>query len=410
MEDRTGLHASLVRICVVDRGASEPSVFTRPQTKFTGTILDSSHALLAILYKKARPMGLPMLFTSADNRFAEWLRFISIRILFVALIAIGVVVTTFLLVNMLPGDPAITWAGPKPTEEQLSKAREYLLLDKPIWQRVFSQTQMILSGDFGISWRTRNAVGSELAQRLPATIELVFASLIFVVAGAYWSAVGWIKNGRNVARSFQLLIATTVAVPPIIIAIILQIVLHQYLGILPLYQRIDPHALLSFQSRSGFLIIDSIIEWRFDILGLAAAHLMIPAATLSISLYPLITYMLVESWRGVKSQGWVIGVAGQGVPLSIARDKMTRRLAFATPLALLGAATATFMSSTIIIEQVFSWQGLGSYAVESILAKDFPALSGVCIVLAITCASANAFVEIIHALIDPRLLRSRLEP
>lgn len=318
----------------------------------------------------------------------------------------GVTVVTFLLALVIPGNPAIRWAGPRAPAEQVARAREELRLDDSIPVRYVNYMAGFLRGDWGTSIRTRQPVLRDIATYLPATLELVlFSMLIAVVVGIPLGAFSAAMNGRWADHLARLLSIGGVAVPAFWLAMILQLVVAKELNLLPLQGRIDTmtRVMTPIRSLTGFHLFDALVTGNFAGLWSAFRHMILPAVTLAV--YPL--GLAVRMTRGtlleVLGEDYIRSARAQGVGERKLLLVYALKNALGPVLTVLALTFAYSLTGTFLVESVFSWPGLGNYAAKAIPSADYPAIMGITVLIAVSYVTLNLLVDLIMAVLDPRI-------
>lgn len=327
------------------------------------------------------------------------------RVLSSLLVLIGVITITFLISRVIPSEPERKWAGERATEAQLEIARVELGLDKPLPVQYVTYLGQLATGDLGYSLNTKQPVAKELAMYIPATLELVFlafflAVIIGIPLGIY-SAKEKDKLLDHVSRFFSI---GAVSLPTFWVALFLQLLFYKTLQWLPVGGQLSVSASIFADPPriTGLLLLDSLITGNFALFKDALAHIILPCIT--IALYPigLVARMTRSALLEILNEDYII--AGYSYGLSETRVLWKYALknsigVTATDVALSMGYTLT---STFLVEAIFSWPGVGSYISKSVTSLDYPAIIGVTIFGAISYIVLNLIADIIVAL-DPRV-------
>jgi len=333
-------------------------------------------------------------------------RFLLQRISQAILIVIGVVLLTFVVLRIVPGDPAVAYAGPRATPDQLERARQTLGLDQPLVTQLVDYLQGIVHGDWGTSIRTRQPVFDDLTRFVPATLELVVAALVIAIlvgvplglAAARFKP-SWLDG---TVRIGSLLLVST---PVFLLALVLQEVFAGQLGWFPVageYDRtLDTTSPLTVYS--NITIVDAFFTGNWPIFFSTLHHLVLPA--LVVAAYP--TGVVMQMTRAAVLEE----LSGEYVRLarSLGFGRSSTMLRFATRpamnpvISMLALVFAYSLVNTFLVEAIFNWPGLGSYAAESITALDAPAVAGVTLLVALAYVVANLLVDLGQTWIDPRV-------
>jgi peptide/nickel transport system permease protein len=333
-------------------------------------------------------------------------RYILRRTALAILVVAGVVVLTFVIARVVPGDPASTWAGPHASAAQIEQARHELGLDRPLVLQIGSYFVGIVSGDWGVSLRTHRPVLDDLGRVAPASIELVVAALLIALAvGVPLGLISARWRGRAPDWLVRVIAIFGVSMPSFWLALILQLVFFQRLHLLPVAGQYDPnldytHPLTQY---THMPVIDALITGNWVVLRSALAHLVLPA--LVIAAYPLgvVTRMVRAAVLDTVGEDHVRMVRALGFPERSVFDRFALRLAWNPVLAVVALVFAYSLANAFLVEAIFNWPGLGSYAASAIAALDTPSIVGVTLFVAVVYVVSNLVVDFAQAAIDPRI-------
>jgi peptide/nickel transport system permease protein len=333
-------------------------------------------------------------------------RFVVRRLALAALVVVGVVILTFVVARVVPGDPASTWAGPRARPEQIERAREELGLDRPLPAQIGQYLAGIATGDWGVSLRTRRPVLQDIWRRAPASIELVaIAMLLAIAVGVPLGLIAARWKGRFPDLGSRLVAIVGVSMPSFWLAIVLQLVFFQRLHILPVAGTYDPNLDYTspLHSITNMPIVDSLITGNWAVFGSALRHVVLPAIV--IAAYPagVITRMVRASVLDTVGEDHVRMVRALGFSERSVFARFALRHAWSPVVALLALVFAYALVNTFLVEAIFNRPGLGSYAADAIGALDTPAILGVTLFVGIVYVLGNLVVDIIQAMIDPRI-------
>jgi peptide/nickel transport system permease protein len=334
------------------------------------------------------------------------LRFTAYRIALGAIVVVGVVILTFLIARVIPGDPAVIYAGPHPTPEQVEQARQQLGLNDALPVQLGNYLSGILSGDWGVSYRTRQPVVDDLRTAVPASIELVVTGLLMaLLAGIPLGMLSARFRGRSPDVLVRIGAVLSVSVPVFWMALILQRVFTQKLGLLPAAGEYDPglHDTDPLNRVLGMPVVDALITGNFAVFWSALEHLILPA--LVVAAYPagLIARMTRASLLDTLGESHVRMVRALGFGQREIFGRYALRPALNPIVQVTALVFAYSLANTFLVEAVFNWPGLGSYAANAIQALDTPAVVGVTLIVAILYVLLNLIVDLIQATIDPRI-------
>lgn len=322
------------------------------------------------------------------------------------LVILGVIVLTFVIVRAIPGDPAATWAGPHARQEQLEQAREHLGLDRPLPIQVVGYLGGVASGDWGVSFRTRRPVLEDIGSRAPASIELVgFALIIGVAVGVPLGLASARWRGRAPDVLIRVGSVLGVSMPSFWLALILQLVFFQWLGILPVAGIYDPNLDYTSPLRTvtNMPVVDALLTGNWPVLRSALSHMVLPAAVIAAWPAAVFTRMVRATVLDALGEDHVRMVRALGFPERTVYGRFVLKHAWNPVIALLALVFAYSLANTFLVEAIFNRPGLGSYAADAVAALDTPAILGVTLFVGLVYVFGNLLVDLIQAVIDPRI-------
>jgi len=333
----------------------------------------------------------------------RFLSFLLGRVVGIAAVMIGVSVITFAISHVIPADPAAAALGDHATEEQIAAFRAEYRLDRPLVEQYLTYAAALLHGDLGRSIRTRRPVASDLADAVPATLELAFAalfvSLLVGLPAGVWSAV-W--RGRLPDHVVRLLAIAGGSMPVFWLGLIVIGLGYNQLGWFPGGGRIG-----SFVTpppmRTGLYVVDSLLAGDLAALRSSLLHLVLPAFTLGYFSTAVIARMTRSSMLEVLGQDYLRTARSKGLTERIVIVRHALRNALIPTVTIIGLTFASLLSGAVLTETIFSWPGLGRYATASAVSLDFPAVMGVTLLAAIVYPIANLAVDIAYYWLDPRI-------
>jgi len=324
------------------------------------------------------------------------------RALTLLLVLFGLSILIFIIARIVPGDPARIALGPLATANQVEELREEMGLNASFPVQLWSYLSGLAQGDLGKSLLTSRPVMDDIRGALPATFELVLVTIILqifisiplgVMAAIYRNT--WVDN---LLRVISLIGVVT---PGFVLAIMLQLVAAHYLGFLPVTGRLDGG--IDFEANfTGLLLIDGTLAGRFDVVLDAIRHLFLPAIALSAAGIGQVMRITRTAMIEVSSRDFVEATRANGIPEKVVTFRYMLRVASVAPLTILGLEFASLIGNAFIVEFVFSWPGIASYGVRTILQKDLNAVIGVVLVSGVFFVVANLTIDIILGFLDPR--------
>jgi len=317
---------------------------------------------------------------------------------------IGVVIVTFLLTRALPGDPAAYFAGPAATKEAVEQVRVKLGLDKPLLVQFFRYVGDLSRGDLGASLTTGQPVATEIRTRLPASAELTLLGLLLAVATAVpLGIMAAIRPGSLVDHACRIITTAGVSLPVFFTGLILVYVFYYLLGWAPApLGRIDVFFSPPEQV-TGFYLIDSLIARDGELFMASLKQLVLPALTLAIFSLAPIARMTRASMLAVLSSDFVRTARASGLSGYTVIVTYGFRNAMLPVVTTLGMVFSFLLGANVLVEKVFAWPGIGSFAVEALIASDFAPVQGFVLTMAVMYVMLNLAIDIIYGIIDPRL-------
>jgi peptide/nickel transport system permease protein len=317
---------------------------------------------------------------------------------------IGVVIVTFLLTRALPGDPAAYFAGPAATPQAIQEIRVKLGLDRPLIVQFGHYVDDLAHGNLGTSLTTGQPVASELRNRLPASAELTLLGLIVsIIIAVPLGILAATKPNSLLDHACRIVATAGVSLPVFFTGLILVYVFYYQLGWAPApLGRLDvfftepPHV-------TGFYLIDSLIARDPETFMAALKQLILPALTLAIFSLAPIARMTRASMLAVLSSDFVRTARASGLSAYTVIITYAFRNAMLPVITTLGMVFSFLLGANVLVEKVFAWPGIGSYAVEALLASDFAPVQGFVLTMAVMYVALNLLIDVLYGLIDPRV-------
>lgn len=328
------------------------------------------------------------------------------RLMLAVVVLIGVSVVTFAIARLVPSDPAAKWVGPRAKPEQVEEARVKLGLDRPLYEQYFRYLGQVMRGDFGISVKTHRPIVQELRVFLPATLELVLASMVFtVLIGVPLGVLAGVWKDSPVDHGSRIFAVFSVSTPVFWLALIAQLYLVQRLGLLPLGGRVsrDISLFSPIEQLTGFYLIDSAITGNWVAFRDALVHLILPALVLASYGIGLSIRMTRANMVEVMEQKYITAARASGLGRGTIYFRLALKNAIVPTLMVLGLTFVWQMTGAMLVEIVFLWPGLGTYLANAILSIDFPVVVSVALVVTIFYVLTNLVLDLVQAIIDPRV-------
>jgi ABC-type dipeptide/oligopeptide/nickel transport system permease component len=315
---------------------------------------------------------------------------------------LGVAVIVFVLLRVVPGDPIAMMIPPGASPADIDRLRALYGLDQPILAQFVSWFGQALSGNFGSSISLHQRVFELVLARLPATLELaLMATLMAVVLGLIAALIGSLLRGRRAEWVVDGGVGILLAIPDFLWALILLLLFGVLIPLLPISGRIDPQVDVSLHS--NFYLIESLLTGRFDVVDALLRHMMLPALALALPFAALVARILKTSLAEAEDQDYaqIARARGFSRPAILLREVFPNAL---IPTVALGGVQVTLLlGDTVLVERIFSYEGIGNMAIDAVINRDFPLIQGLILTFAALFIALNLAVDLVVTLLDPRL-------
>lgn len=316
----------------------------------------------------------------------------------------GIVLITFLLTRALPGDPAAFFAGPAGTQEAVEQVREKLGLNRTLPEQFWIYLKELARGDLGQALSTGLPVRQELLTRLPASLELVLASLLFAVAVAIPLGIAAARHPNSwIDHACRLVTTAGVSLPTFFTGLLLAYVLYFLLGWAPSpIGRLDPY-LSAPPTVTGFYTVDSLLAGQPALFVASLKQMVLPALTLGIFVLAPIARMTRASMLSVLSADFVRTARASGLSTTTVLVRYAFRNALLPVVTTMGMVFSFLLGMSVIVEKVFAWPGVGSFALEALVASDYAPVQGFVLTMAVLYTLLNLAIDLLYVVIDPRV-------
>jgi ABC-type dipeptide/oligopeptide/nickel transport system permease component len=324
------------------------------------------------------------------------------RLILAAVTLFGVAVVVFVLLRVVPGDPIAMMISPGSTPEQIAQMRAQYGLDGSIASQFWIWLRAILVGDFGTSISLRRDVLELLGERLPATLELAAAALVFaIVLGGAVAVLGTLARRTFLEPLVDTINGTVLAVPDFVWALALILVFGVFMPVLPLSGRIDPSVQNDFVT--PFYLIESLVTFRFGELIDISSHMIMPVLALGLPLAAIIARVLKEALLEAMVQDYILlaRLRGKSELRLILQEAL--RNAVGPTIALTGVQFTFLIGGTVIVERIFAYPGIGNMAIDAVINRDLPLIQGLVLVFGALFILINLGVDLLVAAFNPRL-------
>ncbi len=316
----------------------------------------------------------------------------------------GIVLITFLLTRALPGDPAVYFAGPAATPESIAEIRSQLGLDQPLPVQFVQYLGELARGELGQSLTTGQSVAHELIKRLPASLELTLVALLLSLSIALpLGILAATHQDTWIDQLCRFVVTAGVSLPTFFTGLLLVYVFYFLLGWAP-----PPLGRLDILSLSpphvtGFYLVDALIDGDLDVFWSSLKHVALPAITLALfTLAPLARMTRAAMLQSLASD-YVRTARACGLTYPKVLRTYALRNALLPVVTTLGMVFSFSLGANVLVEKVFSWPGIGSFAIEALVASDYAAVQGFVLAMALLFVALNLCVDLLYTIVDPRV-------
>ncbi|MEO8241897.1 MAG: ABC transporter permease [bacterium] len=330
------------------------------------------------------------------------LRSILLRLVTTAVTLFGVAMIVFFVIRVVPGNPIAMMLPPGATEADVARLTALYGLDKSIPAQFWIWLSGVLHGDFGTSITTRQPVLALVLGRLPATLELsVLALLIAVLLGGAAALTGTRLRETRVEAAIDVGHGMALSVPDFLWGLVLILLFGVLLPVFQISGRVTPSLHLPFVT--NFYLVESVVRLRFDLTLDLLSHMLLPALALAIPLAAIIGQVLKQSLKEVMHLDYVTLARTQGYSEAQVIWRQGLPNAVLPTLTLIGVQFTFLIGGTVIIERMFSYEGLGNMAIDAVINRDLPLIQGIVILFAVLFTAVNLVVDLTYAALNPRL-------
>lgn len=315
---------------------------------------------------------------------------------------IGVAIIVFFVVRVVPGNPIAMMLPPGATEADIDRLKALYGLDKSIVEQFVIWFGNVLHGDFGTSITTRQPVLGLVLGRLPATLELSIMALIIAIAlGGTLAILGTRWRATRVEAGIDVANGVGMSVPDFLWGLLLIVLLGVLWPVFHISGRVTPRLELPFTTQ--FYLFESIFRLRFDLTRDLLSHMFMPALALALPLAAIIAQLLKQSLKETVNLDYSVLARTKGY--SETRVIMAEALpnAILPTLTLVGVQFTFLIGGTVIVERLFSYEGLGNMAIDAVINRDLPLIQGIVILFALLFTLVNLAVDMTYALLNPKL-------
>lgn len=319
---------------------------------------------------------------------------------------IGISTLVFLMIQMIPGDPARVMLGERATKEAVENLRKDLGLNEPVYVQYFTFVTNLAKGDLGRSFKSRELVSTELKNYFPATMELAFTSLLIATFFGVLAGISSAVKRKTFLDYFSMISALVgVSMPVFWLGLVLILIFAVNFDFLPISGRISSEFI--FSPITNFYLIDTILLGNFKAFWDALKHLILPAVTLATIPLAIIARLTRSSMLEVLSKDFVRTARAKGLKERLVVFKHALKNALIPIVTVIGIQFGLLLGGAILTETIFAWPGIGRWVLNSVLARDFLSVQGGAIAIATAFVLINLFVDLVYFYLNPKL-RSNL--
>ena len=316
----------------------------------------------------------------------------------------GVIVVTFVMTRMLPGDPAVYFAGPMASPESIAEIRHELGLDRSLAEQFWLYLGDLATGDLGTSLVAGGPVTEEILRRLPASLELTLFGLAFAIGVALpLGVMAATRPNSWIDHLCRLIVTLGVSLPTFFTGLLLIYVFYYLAGIAP-----SPVGRLDFISippprLTGMYTLDALAAGQFDTFRGALAQLVLPAVTMGVFALAPLARMTRGAMLQVLSSDFIRAARAAGLKPRTVLITYAFRNAMLPVLTTTGIVFSFMLGANVLVEKVFAWPGLGSFALEALVASDYAAIQGFVLTMTMLFVALNLVIDILYTLVDRRM-------
>lgn len=332
------------------------------------------------------------------------LRYIVTRALLTIPMLFILLSIVFVVIRVMPGDPVSAMLGGHAPDKVIEEKKETLGLNRPLIAQYGAYLLQIVQLDFGDSMIYKQRVIEAVSDKLPATIELTFfGMLITLLVGVPLGA--YAADKRRTARDYGIRLFGIViyCIPVYWLGLMFQMIFGIWFDILPIAGRTGPRVFASMFEKTGFYIVDTIWVNNWAALGDVLIHLILPSVTLGLMLSGIFIRLTRANMLDVLKSDYVLAAEARGIRHKKVVYKHALLNAFVPILTMMGLQVSLLMAGAVLTETTFSWPGMGRLLLERIYLRDYPTIQGVIVIFALIVALVSLVVDVVYALIDPRV-------
>lgn len=330
-------------------------------------------------------------------------KYIIKRIFYSIFVLLGLSILIFLIGNLVPGDPARLALGPHAPDWAVENLRKEMNLDKPLYTQYFLWLKDSLNGDFGESLVTRRPIIKDIVEFLPATLEIVLVSAIFMaVVGIGLGILSARFTDSWVEGVIRIISYLGIVTPAFVWAIIFILIFGYIIPIFPTIGRISSGIDLP-PSITGMITIDGLLTGNFAAAFNTLKHILLPAIALAMGGTAQAARITRSTMTDNMGKDYILASKAYGIPQRVIMNKLLLKPSLIPTVSVMALDIAALIGNAFLVELLFNYPGLSRYGVRAMLNKDLNAISAVVLIIGVTYILANIIIDIIIAYLDPRV-------
>jgi len=317
-------------------------------------------------------------------------------------VLLGVSIIVFFISRVLSPNPALLWAGPKARPETVQAVATEYHLNAPLWTQLYYYFQGLLTGNFGLDPQTGRSILSEILFYAPNTLELVLAAMvIIVIAGVGLGYVSGMRFGTKIDSGIRIFYLLTWSTPYYLGALAAVLVFSSYIPLFP--SGGNGSVGVAYTSITGIFVLDTLLEANWSAFVSGLYHLILPATTLALLSFGIVPRIMRSSILDTRWSTHVKAAKARGLDEGEVRRKHILRNALIDTTTVVATTFGWLFSGTIIVEQIFSWPGIGQFSYNAIISANYPVLVACVLVFTLGVIIANFIADILYTVLDPRI-------
>ena len=310
----------------------------------------------------------------------------------------------FFVLRVMPGDPVSSMLGAHAPKRVIEQKRKEMGLDKPITSQYIDYLKNLIQLDLGKSMIYEQKVSKPIKEKLPATLELIIFGLILaLVIGVSFGSFAANNRGTKRDTAIRLYGLIVFCIPAYWMGLMLQLIFGVWLRWFPISGRTGTRVFPSTFEKTGFYMIDTVLNQDFAALGDVLMHLILPSITLALILSGIFVRITRANMLDTLNSDYILAARARGLPENRVVYKHALKNTLVPILTMLGLQFAILLANAVLTETTFSWPGMARLLMERIYKRDYPTIQGIIVIFALIVNLTSLIVDLIYAWIDPRV-------